>query len=177
MKLAIVIGTRPEIIKMAPIVRAYVARKVPFVLLHTGQHYSRELDGVFFEELNLPAPEHNLSVGSVRRRTRSGRSWPASKACWQKRSPTSCSFRAIRIPYWLLPWAREPAASVSLMLRQACAPTTGTMPEEINRILVDHIADVLFAPTANAGSILASEGIEPSRIHVTGNTVVDELLL
>ena len=64
MKLAIVIGTRPEIIKMAPIVRACEAREVPFVLVHTGQHYSRELDGVFFEELDLPAPEANLSVGS-----------------------------------------------------------------------------------------------------------------
>src|SRR2546428_4451772 len=64
MKLAIVVGTRPEIIKMAPIVRACIGRGVPYVLLHTGQHYSHELDGVFFEELGLPAPHRNLSVGS-----------------------------------------------------------------------------------------------------------------
>ena len=64
MKLAIVVGTRPEIIKMAPIVRACIERGVPHVLLHTGQHYSHELDGVFFEELGLPAPHRNLSVGS-----------------------------------------------------------------------------------------------------------------
>ena len=64
MKIAIVVGTRPEIIKMAPVVRACVARKVPHLLVHTGQRYSFELDGVFFEELGLPPPRHNLAIGS-----------------------------------------------------------------------------------------------------------------
>src|SRR5262249_45933880 len=63
-KLAIVGGTRPEIIKMAPIVRACESRRVPYALIHTGQHYSREMDGVFFDELELPAPTKALSVGS-----------------------------------------------------------------------------------------------------------------
>ena len=64
MKIGIVVGTRPEIIKMAPVVRACLARDVPFLLLHTGQHYSFEMDGVFFQELDLPAPHVNLEVGS-----------------------------------------------------------------------------------------------------------------
>ena len=64
MKLAIVVGTRPEIIKLAPVIRACVARGVPFVVLHTGQHYSFEMDGLFFAQLALPAPTHNLHVGS-----------------------------------------------------------------------------------------------------------------
>ena len=64
MKIAIVVGTRPEIIKMAPVVRACIARGVPHLLVHTGQHYSFELDGVFFEELGLPPAHRNLEVGS-----------------------------------------------------------------------------------------------------------------
>src|SRR5207245_11655389 len=60
--IAIVVGTRPEIIKMAPIVRACVDLGEPFLLLHTGQHYSFEMDGVFFRELELPAPPRNLEV-------------------------------------------------------------------------------------------------------------------
>ena len=64
MKVAIIVGTRPEIIKMAPIVRACAERQIPYVLLHTGQHYSYEMDGVFFEELGIPTPHANLAVGS-----------------------------------------------------------------------------------------------------------------
>ena len=64
MKVAIIVGTRPEIIKMAPIVRACAERAVPYLLLHTGQHYSYEMDGVFFEELGIPTPHANLAVRS-----------------------------------------------------------------------------------------------------------------
>src|SRR5262249_54892055 len=63
-KIGIVVGTRPEIIKMAPVVRACVASGTPYLLLHTGQHYSFEMDGVFFQELGLPPAHHNLEVGS-----------------------------------------------------------------------------------------------------------------
>jgi UDP-N-acetylglucosamine 2-epimerase (non-hydrolysing) len=63
-KIAVVVGTRQEIVKMAPVVRACQARDVPCVLLHTGQHYSDELDRVFFQELGLPQPHRNLEVGS-----------------------------------------------------------------------------------------------------------------
>ena len=64
MKIGIVVGTRPEIIKMAPVIRACIERKTPYVLIHTGQHYSFEMDGVFFQELGLPRPHTNLEVGS-----------------------------------------------------------------------------------------------------------------
>ena len=64
MKIAIILGTRPEIIKMAPVVRACRARGLPALLLHTGQHYSFEMDGVFFAELGLPPADVNLEIGS-----------------------------------------------------------------------------------------------------------------
>jgi len=62
--IAIVVGTRPEIIKMSPIIRACEEDRIPYYLLHTGQHYSYEMDRVFFDELELPQADYNLDVGS-----------------------------------------------------------------------------------------------------------------
>ena len=64
MKLAIVLGTRPEIIKMAPLIRECEKRKLDYFILHTGQHYSKELDEVMFDDLELPQPKYNMGVGS-----------------------------------------------------------------------------------------------------------------
>jgi UDP-N-acetylglucosamine 2-epimerase (non-hydrolysing) len=176
-KIAIVVGTRPEIIKMAPVVRACLARQVPYLLLHTGQHYSFELDGVFFEELGLPRAHRNLEVGSG-----------------------TPSYQIAAVIEGLAPVLVEERPDVvlvegdtnSVLASALAAHTSGIavghveaglrsydrrMPEELNRVLTDHIADWLFAPTESARDILRGEGLAASRIHVTGNTVVDELLL
>ena len=177
MKIAIVVGTRPEIIKMAPVVRACLDRGVPYLLLHTGQHYSFELDGVFFAELGLPAPHRNLEVGSG-----------------------SQSYQLAAVIEGLAPVLVEERPDVvlvegdtnSVLAAALAANKSGIavghveaglrsydrrMPEELNRVLTDHLADWLFAPTPGARDILRGEGLPASRIHVTGNTVVDELLL
>ena len=177
MKIAIVGGTRPEIIKMAPVVRACLDRGVPYLLLHTGQHYSFELDGVFFAELGLPAPHRNLEVGSG-----------------------SQSYQLAAVIEGLAPVLVEERPDVvlvegdtnSVLAAALAANKSGIavghveaglrsydrrMPEELNRVLTDHLADWLFAPTPGARDILRGEGLPASRIHVTGNTVVDELLL
>ncbi|HEY2954306.1 MAG TPA: UDP-N-acetylglucosamine 2-epimerase (non-hydrolyzing) [Candidatus Eisenbacteria bacterium] len=175
MKIAIVVGTRPEIIKMAPVVRACIERRVPYVLLHTGQHYSFELDGVFFRELELPEPHHNLEVGSG-----------------------SQAYQIASIVSGMEPLLERERPDVllvegdtnSVLAAALCAQKSGvavghveaglrsydrTMPEEINRILTDHLSEHLFAPTDHARGILLGEGVKPERISVTGNTVVDEL--
>ena len=176
MKIGIVVGTRPEIIKMAPVVRACQDRGTPFMLLHTGQHYSFELDGVFFQELGLPAAHHNLAVGSG--------SHPAQLA-------------AIIAGLEPILAAEKPDVLLvegdtnSVLGAALCAHKLGIrvghveaglrsydrgMPEEINRILTDHLADQLYAPTEHSRRILLGEGIAEARVHVTGNTVVDELM-
>ena len=175
MKIAIVVGTRPEIIKMAPVVRACIARGVPYVLLHTGQHYSFEMDGVFFRELELPEPHCNLEIGSGSQAYQIG-------AIVSGMEPLLKDLR----PDVLL----VEGDTNSVLAGALCAQKSGiqvghveaglrsydrTMPEEINRILTDHLSEHLFAPTPTARDILLGEGIAGSRIHVTGNTVVDEL--
>lgn len=177
MKIGIVVGTRPEIIKMAPVVRACIERDTPYVLIHTGQHYSFEMDGVFFQELGLPRPHTNLEVGSGTQ-----------------------AYQVGRILLGMAPILEEERPDVllvegdtnSVLAGALCANKLGikvghveaglrsydrNMPEEINRILTDHVSDYLYAPTEGARTILRSEGVAESRIFVTGNTVVDELLL
>jgi UDP-N-acetylglucosamine 2-epimerase (non-hydrolysing) len=177
MKIGIVVGTRPEIIKMAPVVRACQDRGTPFLLLHTGQHYSFEMDGVFFKELGLPPAHHNLAVGSA--------SHPAMLAAIiAGMEPILTSEK----PDVLL----VEGDTNSVLGAALCAHKLGIrvghveaglrsydrgMPEEINRILTDHLADHLYAPTEHSKRILLGEGIAESRVHVTGNTVVDELNL
>lgn len=177
MKLAIVVGTRPEIIKMAPIVRACIARNVPYALLHTGQHYSYEMDGVFFEELGLPTPHRNLAVGSGTQPYQIGAIVTGIEPILHEVAPDV-----------VLVEGDTNSVLAAALTANKCGIAVGHveaglrsydrgMPEELNRILTDHLSDHLFAPTDHARDILLGEGIAAERIHVSGNTVVDELML
>ncbi len=177
MKVAIVVGTRPEIIKMAPLVRACSERGVPYRLLHTGQHYSYEMDGVFFEELGLPAPHANLEVGSGTPAYQIGAILGGMATAIERERPD-----------WVLVEGDTNSVLAAALAGQKLGVRVGHveaglrsydrgMPEEINRILTDHLSDHLYAPTAHARRTLLGEGIGEARIRVTGNTVVDELLL
>ncbi len=176
MTLAIIVGTRPEIIKMAPLVRACTERSVPFRLLHTGQHYSYEMDGVFFEELGLPTPHENLAVGSGTQAYQIGAIVSGLIPIYERDRPD---------------WVLVEGDTNSVLAAGLCAHKLGirvghveaglrsddrTMPEEVNRILTDQISDHLYAPTEHSRERLLQERLPAERIFVTGNTVVDELL-
>ncbi len=176
-KVAIIVGTRPEIIKMAPLVRACAQRNVPYLLLHTGQHYSYEMDGVFFEELGLPAPHTNLEVGSGTQAYQIGAIVTGVTPIYEREKPD---------------WVLVEGDTNSVLAAGLAAHKLGlevghveaglrsydrAMPEEINRILTDHLSDHLYAPTEGSRRILRGEGVTDDRIFVTGNTVVDELQL
>jgi UDP-N-acetylglucosamine 2-epimerase (non-hydrolysing) len=176
-RVAIIVGTRPEIVKMAPLVRACAERSVPYLLLHTGQHYSYELDGVFFEELGLPAPHVNLEVGSGSQAYQVGAIVTGITPIYEREKPD---------------WVLVEGDTNSVLAAGLAAHKSGirvghveaglrsydrTMPEEMNRILTDHLADHLYAPTEHSRGILRGESVDDARIFVTGNTVVDELVL
>ncbi|MGH7730065.1 MAG: non-hydrolyzing UDP-N-acetylglucosamine 2-epimerase [Candidatus Eiseniibacteriota bacterium] len=174
--IAIVVGTRPEIIKMAPVVRACVERGAPYRLLHTGQHYSFEMDEVFFRELELPEPDHNLEVGSGSQAYQIGAIISGLGPILERERP-----RVLLVEGDTNSVLASGLAAHKLGIRVGHVEAglrsyDRTMPEEINRILTDHLSDHLFAPTENARRILRGEGIGEARIHVTGNTVVDEIL-
>lgn len=176
MKIAVVVGTRPEIIKMAPVVRACVARGTPWLLIHTGQHYSFEMDGVFFRELELPAPHVNLEVGSGSQAYQIAAIVSGIEPILTKERPDVLLVEGDTNSVLAAGLAAHKLGIKVGHVEAGLRSYDRTMPEEINRILTDHFSDYLFAPTEHARTILKSEGIADELIHVTGNTVVDEVL-
>jgi len=175
MKISIILGTRPEIIKMAPVIRELKHQELNFFILHTGQHYSHNLNKIFFRELELPEPLYNLEVGSGSHAEETGKILLGVEKILLAEKPNlvlvegdtnsvlAGALAATKIPFKV--------GHIEAGLRSY----DRSMPEEINRILVDHLADYLFAPTEKAKSILLNEGILEEKVFVTGNTIVDAI--
>jgi len=169
----IVIGTRPEIIKMSPIIRECTNQGLEFSVLHTGQHYSYAMDKIFFEQLDLSSPNYSLDVGSGTQGTQTAKILMGIENVLLKHPPgivlvqgdTNTVFAGALSAAKL----HIPVGHVEAGLRSF----DRSMPEEINRIVTDHISDQLYAPTENSRQNLLHEGIPAEKITVTGNTVVD----
>ena len=175
MRVAIVLGTRPEIIKMAPLMREFERRKSDFFILHTGQHYSYNLDKVFFEQLGLPHPKYNLEVGSGSHAEETSKMLVGIEKVLLEEKPD-----IVLVEGDTNSVLAGAVAAVKLQIKVGHVEAglrsyDRSMPEEINRILTDHCSDYLFAPTEKAEGILLGEGIPRERIFVTGNTIVDSI--
>jgi UDP-N-acetylglucosamine 2-epimerase (non-hydrolysing) len=173
MKVAVVLGTRPEIIKMAPVVRELETQKSDFFILHTGQHYSYNLDSVFFEQLRLPESKYNLEVGSGSQAEQMARVLTGTEKVLLTENPDIVLAEGDTNSV-----LGAALAAVKLHIRVGHVEAglrsyDRRMPEEINRLLTDHCSDLLFAPTGKAKSILRGEGIAEEKVFVTGNTIVD----
>ncbi|MDH5672681.1 MAG: UDP-N-acetylglucosamine 2-epimerase (non-hydrolyzing) [Myxococcales bacterium] len=173
---AIVLGTRPEIIKMSPVLRLFEREGVEHFVIHSNQHYSEALDAIFFEELQLRRPEHNLGIGSAEHGNQTGRMLVAIEEILLARKPG-----------WVLAQGDTNTVLAAILAASKQAIPCGhieaglrsydrTMPEEKNRVICDAIADHLFCPTEVQRQILLGEAVPPERIHVTGNTIVDAVL-
>jgi UDP-N-acetylglucosamine 2-epimerase (non-hydrolysing) len=175
MKTAVVLGTRPEIIKMAPVVKELQKRRADFFILHTGQHYSYSLDQVFFEQLKLPAPHYNLESGSGSHAAETAKMLVGIEGVLLEERPGIVLVEGDTNS--VLAGALT-AAKLDIRVGHVEAGLRSydrRMPEEINRVLTDHLSDLLFAPTPGAREILLGEGIEDRKIFVTGNTIVDAI--
>lgn len=175
MGIAVVLGTRPEIIKMAPIIRECHRRGLSYFVLHTGQHYSYEMDRVFFEELELPLPEYNLDVGSGDHGEQTGKIMAGVESVLKKELPDVVLVQGDTNTVMAGALA---AAKLHIKVGHVEAGLRShdrSMPEEINRVVADHISDYLFAPTEVARKNLLVEGISDDKITITGNTIVDSV--
>lgn len=171
--LAVILGTRPEIIKMAPVIRAGIEAGEDVKIIHTGQHYSHDMDGIFFEQLGLPAPFVNLAVGSASHGVQMGKMLERIEA----------TLLELGKPRVLVHGDTNTTATGALVATRHQMITGHVeaglrshdrrMPEEHNRILTDHLCDRLYAPTSSAADNLRWEGIPRERVVVTGNTIVD----
>lgn len=175
MRISIILGTRPEIIKMAPVVSECEKQGVDFFILHTNQHYSKNLDRIFFKELGLPAAKYNLEVGSTSHGEQTGKMLVEIEKVLKKEKP---DFVLVEGDTNSVLAGALAGAKMNMKVGHVEAGLRSyfrEMPEEINRILADHCSDFLFAPTQKAEDILLGEGIPEERIFVTGNTIVDSV--
>jgi len=177
MKIATIIGARPQFIKASVVSRALLENAVTTeVLIHTGQHYDTNMSDVFFRELDIPAPQYNLGIGSGSHGEQTGRQLAAIEKVLIQEEPD-----------WVLVYGDTnstlagalaavklhiPVAHVEAGLRSF----NKAMPEEINRVLTDQCSDLLFTPTAAANENLAREGVVSSRVHEVGDVMYDAAL-
>ncbi len=172
MNILTIVGARPQFIKAAPVSQV-LRRRHRELLVHTGQHYDASMSDVFFAELGIPEPDINLGIGSGSHGQQTGRMLMAIEEVLLAERPD-----------WLLVYGDTnstlagalaavklgvPVAHVEAGLRSF----NRAMPEEHNRVLVDHLADLCLAPTETSRANLLAEAIPDDRIEVTGNTVVE----
>ena len=172
MKFAIVLGTRPEIIKMAPVIRECQKRRLDHFVLHTGQHYSYSMDKVFFDDLELGEAEHNLEVGSGSHAVQTGRILEGTEKVFIEERPDMVLVQGDTNTVMAAALAAKKLKIKVGHVEAGLRSFDRTMPEEINRVIADHISDYLFAPTEASRRYLLDEGIAEG-VFVTGNTIVD----
>jgi len=176
MKIALVIWTRPEIIKMAPVIREIKKRWEEYFIIHTNQHYSKEMDDIIFADLKISKAKYNLEVWSGSHGEQTWKMlWRIEKVFFQEKPDVvlvhgdtnttlawALAAKKMQIKIW----------HVEAWLRSF----DNTMPEETNRILVDHITDYLFSPTKQSAQHLKYEWLSKKKIKIVWNTVVDALI-
>lgn len=177
-RILLVVGARPNFMKIAPIIDAMQPHKDRFepILVHTGQHYDANMSQVFFDELGLPAPDINLEVGS-------GSHAQQTAQVMQRFEPTLLKFAPDII---IVPGDINSTLACALVasklgvkiahLEAGLRSFDRSMPEEINRVLTDQISDLLFTPSPDADANLRQEGIAADKIHFVGNIMIDTLV-
>jgi UDP-N-acetylglucosamine 2-epimerase (non-hydrolysing) len=172
-----VVGARPNFMKMAPVILEARRRKLAHVLVHTGQHYDMQMSDIFFDELGMPQPDAHLGVGSGSHAEQTARIMIAfEKVCLEQKPPLvvvggdvnstlACALVAAKL--------QIPVAHVEAGLRSF----DRSMPEEINRVLTDHLASLLFTTESSGNENLLQEGIPQEYIHFVGNPMIDSLRL
>jgi UDP-N-acetylglucosamine 2-epimerase (non-hydrolysing) len=178
MRIVYVVGTRPNFVKTAPVIAALRAR-IPagrHAIVHTGQHYDRLMSEVFLEELGVPAPDHMLEVGSGSHAQQTARVMERLEPVLVEERPdlvvvpgdvnstVAAALTAAKL--------QIPVAHIEAGLRSF----DRTMPEELNRIVTDQLADQLFIHSPEADDNLHAEGVPAERIHLVGNTMIDTLV-
>ncbi|MEK6276961.1 MAG: UDP-N-acetylglucosamine 2-epimerase (non-hydrolyzing) [Actinomycetota bacterium] len=179
MRIAYIVGTRPNFVKMAPVI-ARLRERLPDAghsLVHTGQHYDQEMSKIFFDELGgLPGPDHVLEVGSGTHAEQTARVMERLEPIVEQQRPD----------LMIVPGDVNSTLAASLVAAKALIPLAHvesglrsfdrTMPEEINRMVTDQLSDHLFLHCDEAVENLRAEGVADERMHFVGNTMIDTLV-
>jgi UDP-N-acetylglucosamine 2-epimerase (non-hydrolysing) len=171
--IAFVLGTRPEMIKLAPLVRLLgdAAR-----VIHTGQHYDNNLSGQFLAELDIGQPDHRLGVGGRTRGSQIGEATTQLEAHFREDPPAAIVVHGDTNATVAGALAANALSFPLVHVEAGLRSFDRDMPEEHNRVVADHLADLCLAPTEVNRANLAAEGIGGDKVILTGNTVVDAVL-
>lgn len=173
MKIATILGTRPEIIKMAPIIAEINRRGINHIVLHTGQHYDKEMSDNFFRDLEIPAPDYNIHVGSGTHGRQTGLMMKGIEEILMDEKPdivlVQGDTNAVLAGALVCAKLHIAVGHVEAGLRSFDV----TMPEEINRRVADICSVMYFIPTEESAVNLLVEGFSRKNLFITGNTVVD----
>lgn len=177
MKIIIVGGTRPNFIKIAPLCREFEKRKIDYILVHTGQHYDKNMSDIFFTEFNLKKPNWNLNVSHASQTIQTARIMEEFENVCNVETPdlvivvgdvTSTIACALVVSKF---------SGIKLAHVEAGGRSFDkNMPEEINRIVTDVVSDYLFAIAPSHVNNLLNEGIDKNKIFLVGDTIIDNLL-
>lgn len=173
MKIATILGTRPEIIKMAPIIDEISKRDIDQIVLHTGQHYDAEMSDNFFKDLDIRTPDYNIHVGSGTHGKQTGLMMQRIEEVLLEEKPdivlVQGDTNAVLAGALVASKLHIPIGHVEAGLRSFDM----TMPEEVNRRVADVSSLMYFVPTVKSAINLLAEGVSRKNLFVTGNTVVD----
>jgi len=186
-KIAVVLGTRPEIVKLSPIVHELQAHRASFFILHTGQHYSFEMDALLFKELKLPRPKYNLHVKYLGQGEQTAKMIAGIEKMLLKEKPDVVVVQGDTNSVLAGALAASKLGIKIAHVEAGLRSFDWRMPEEKNRIITDHLSELLFPPTALAKqnlldesiskrAVITTSGIQRQKIFVVGNTSVDATL-
>ena len=175
MKIITVLGTRPEIIKLSPLIPLF-DKEFNHKIIHTGQHYSYNMDKLFFKDLELRSCDYMLNIGSGSHAQQTGKMMMEIEKILINEKPDLVVVQGDTNSSLAGALAASKLQFKIAHVEAGCRSFDKQMPEEINRILVDHCADILFAPDEIALNNLIKEGISADKIHMVGNTAIDACL-
>lgn len=175
MKIMVSIGTRPEIIKMAPLIKLIENSEHELFLLHTNQHYDQNMDKIFFDQFEIQKPKINLNIGSTTHGIQSAKIIMGVEKFLNIEKPDVVFVHGDTNTTLGTSIAVSKTNILLAHVESGLRSYDRTMPEEINRIISDHISDICYAPTEIQSQILLNEGIKNDQIRIVGNTISDSI--
>ncbi|MGB5099200.1 MAG: UDP-N-acetylglucosamine 2-epimerase (non-hydrolyzing) [Methanothrix sp.] len=172
MKIASIVGARPNFIKLAPVSRELRRRGLEEVIIHTGQHYNYEMDKIFFDDMGIPAPDYHMGIGSGSHGFQTGEMLKKVEEALVAEKPDAIIVFGDTNSTLAGSLAAAKLHIKSAHVEAGLRSFDKSMPEEINRVLVDHCSDLLLCPTKTAVDNLRREGITEN-VYLTGDVMVD----